>query len=117
MKKECSEYIMSITGKCNVPKPFKEDITYVVASYVEVDNITKKNNHDGTYSLHYKLKQTGEAIVQNENGEKIKVDSRSQSRLLRQQIFRQNREYDSTMTKIRHYLPTLLEYMDKLDKE
>lgn len=110
-----SEYSFKITGTCHIPQPLKLDHVYTIATRCEVRSVAENSTDSDTRKFKYTLKQTGEAVIQNRDGKKLPVDSRSQSKKLRSQIIHLNNTdmddqefYELVMCKLRHKMADLL---------
>ena len=109
------EYVLKITGSCNIAKPLQLNKSYIIASEVDVYKVSESSTHSDHQKYTYACKQTGRAVIQNELGDKLKADSRSQSKKLRSQIMMLNNSdmddadfYDFVMDRLRHKMADLL---------
>ncbi len=109
-------------------KSFEIDKGYSYAISMIVDVIDKHlpDNFDGTEDWIWIAKPTGQFNIRDKSGQKIliKVDKRRNSQKLQAQIKLSNEsdrdsdaEYDYIMTKIRHWLPEIKTYIEKLEEQ
>lgn len=119
-----NNYTAQIIGLSEIPVPLEIGKSYEIKITADCNSVTKQNNEDGTFTYKHKLKQLTAEIVK-DNGEIIKVlDNKSQSKKLRGQLWAIGQEkgmdgqafYEEQMTKIRHHLPCVLEYMESLER-
>lgn len=117
-------YTAQITGLSELPEPLEIGKSYDIKITADCNSITKKNNEDGSFEYKYRLQQLTAEITK-DNGEVVKVkDNKSQSKKLRGQLWAIGQEkgldgqafYEEQMTKIRHHLPYVLEYMESLER-
>jgi hypothetical protein len=122
MKKEVKNRWLQINRcKFNIPDPLDYK-SYTVAMFIDIKDIARPDNDDGTLDIVYKAKATGELIVQDEHKKVyIKTDKRSQSQKLRAQIIATNdtdqedtEHYKDMMIDIRHFYPEIKNFIKKL---
>jgi len=119
-----NSYTTQITGLSEITEPLEIGKNYTILITADCNSITKQNNEDGSFTYKHKLKQLTAEITK-DNGEVIKVkDKRSQSQKLRGQLWAIGEEkglngdeyYEAKMIKIRHYLPEIINFIDKYEK-
>jgi hypothetical protein len=70
MADKVNEYQLKISGKCSLPQPLVHTSIYNVIAEIQIEDITKRNNHDGTIDIIYKGVLTGKLPeIENEKKE------------------------------------------------
>ncbi len=124
-RKCINEYKLSITKKCSLPQALISGKFYTLATNIQIREAKDKVRDDGKVDIEYTGWQIGEAVIQNELKQKMKVKRKgSQSELLHGQIVLSNEsdrsddeEYDFWMPKIRHYLPEIKAFISKMEEQ
>lgn len=109
-----NSHILKITRNAELPESLEIGNEYKVLIDGEVTGISKDDQDDGSFSFTYKMQLRSVELIDNV-GKVIKSkDNKKQSVKLRGQIAAFGLDYDQTMTSIRHYLPEILVYIEKL---
>jgi len=110
------EYILRITGLVSLPEPLRVDHDFVIGLTINVYSAEKRSNQDGTYSILFKAKPTGEIVIESDKGEKIfaKAKGESWSKKWRNIIWNAGENYDEIMAKMIDYWEEVLEFIKKL---
>jgi len=110
------EYILRITGSVSLPELLKVDHDFVIGLTVNVFSAEKRSNQDGTYSILFKAKPTGQIVIEGDKGEKIfaKAKGESWSKKWRNIIWSENEDYDEIMKKMVSHWEEVLEFIKNL---
>ena len=125
-EKQIKGYLLSIQKKCSLLKPLINGCTYTIATEIEVRENIEKIQDDGGVVIEYKAWQTGKAIIQNEQGEKMpaKEQKKYSQKLYARIVLDESRTddwtdreyYDHIMPKLLHYYSMILKQIAEWDK-
>lgn len=114
---------IKLSGNFEIPEALEIDRSYQIQLEVDIKSISKNSEEDGTYNFVFTAKPLkGDIIGVGEKNIKLK-DKRKQSVKLRQQLgflardkgLDENEFYEVTMTKVRHHLLEILDYLESLN--
>lgn len=109
-----NSHVLKITKNAELPESLEIGSEYQVVVKGSVTGISKDDNEDGTFTFTNKMALLNVELT-DKTGKTIKAkDTRKQSQKLRGQIMALGLDYDLTMNDIRHFLPEILNFINKL---
>lgn len=118
-----NSHTLKISNSAEIPEPLEMDRTYRITLEGDCKDIKKSSNDDGSFTYTYNVKLLT-AEIEDDLGQTLKiVDKKKQSQKLNAQIRIMAEEdggdgnlaYEKYMTLLRHYWPSVKDYLDKLD--
>ncbi len=117
-----NSHILKILGESELPEGLQRDHEYLISINAEITKVSEKSDQEGGTIYSYSAKQRTVEVLK-DNGEILKAKDRSSnSRKLKGQLLviaqerGENPEeyYNQQMIKIRHWLPEILDFINKL---
>lgn len=119
-----NSHAIKVNGKFEIAEPLEIDHSYNIELRADITAISKNSQENGEFEFIYHAKPEIGGIEM-DNGKMLKMqDKKKQSVKLRQQLgfiakdrgLDEQKFYEETLTKIRHYLPEILDLIVGLEK-